>query len=422
MTVTNWLDTWDLMEAECREEAVLLPANLVKTALDSHLKRHKFCCDCSGMVRKAFAYLLESGRVSLLPHLILIDNAYLIIFIQEPAKSAGEKCAFDESRVNKDGSPNLWYGVSACVNDAHIHIKCDLYFLGQLFRLAEPDIRGSRSERHTKTIEIAQQEVMICIGLALFDRIAKIRQKLAEAEQTCDLLFLILLKSLRLKLDTAADEKRGVGDIELLLAELEEGEKKKGGKTEAQREKKRKARAKKRETKSATEETKKTEEEENEMTAKENLVQHKRSISTSSQNNARVKKSKGKKKCKEISQEETNCKMSCHSGIKEEDVHEADDESGSVGLESEDSRSRMLSGTTDSGYWGPSLEDMLAMGSDEEWDEEEGEPLIPEAEIRSYLARKEDIMLERQQLRDDLKQRFEHLCVRGAECCPGNEL
>ena len=75
MTVTNWLDTWDLMEAECREEAVLLPANLVKTALDSHLKRHKFCCDCSGMVRKAFAYLLESGRVSLLPHLILIDNA-----------------------------------------------------------------------------------------------------------------------------------------------------------------------------------------------------------------------------------------------------------------------------------------------------------------------------------------------------------
>ena len=63
MTVTNWMETWDLMEAECREEAVLLPSSLVRAALDSHLKRHKFCCDCSAMVRKAFQYLLESGRV-----------------------------------------------------------------------------------------------------------------------------------------------------------------------------------------------------------------------------------------------------------------------------------------------------------------------------------------------------------------------
>lgn len=333
--------------------------------------------------------------------------------LQEPAKSAGEKCAFDNSRMNKDGSPNLWYGVSACVEDKHIHVRCQMDFISQLFILAEPDIRGSRSERHTKTIEIAQQEVMICIGLALFDRIANIRQKLDEAEQTCDLLFLILLKQLRLKLDIAADEKRGVGDIELLLAELE-GDKKKEGKTEAQKEKKRKARAKKREAKSASVEK----EIEEELEKKENLIQHKRSNS-GSQSNGRAKKSKGKKKCKEISQENKNCKMSCHSGIKEEDVIDADDESGSTGNENEDTRSRMRSGTTDSGYWGLSLEDMLAVAeaSDEEWDEEDEEPLIPEEEIRRYLERREDIMAERQQLRDDLKRKFEHLCVQGAQCC-----
>ena len=294
-------------------------------------------------------------------------------------------------------------------------------FITQLFILAEPDIRGSRSERHTKTIEIAQQEVMICIGLALFDRIAKIRQKLDEAEQTCDLLFLILLKQLRLKLDIRADEKRGVGDIELLLAELEGEDKKKEGKTEAQKEKKRKARAKKREAKSASVEK----ELEEEMEKKENLSQHKRSNS-GSQSNGRAKKTKGKKKCKEISQENKNCKMSCHNGIKEEDIIEADDESGSVGNEkNEDSRSRMRSGTTDSGYWGPSLEDMLAVAeaSDEEWEEEQEESLIPEDEIRRYLERKEDIMAERQQLREDLKRKFEHLCVKGALCCnSANEL
>ena len=338
--------------------------------------------------------------------------------MQEPAKSAGEKCAFDDSRLNKDGSPNLWHGVSACVEDKHIHVRCQQDFISQLFTLAEPDIRGSRTERHTKTIEIAQQEVMICIGLALFDRIANIRQKLDEAEQTCDLLFLILLKQLRLKLDIAADEKRGVGDIELLLAELEGEDKKKDGKTEAQKEKKRKARAKKREAKSASVEK----EIEEEIEKKECLIQHKRSNS-GSQSNGRVKKSKGKKKCKEISQENKNCKMSCHSGIKEEDATEADDESGSIENENEDSRSRMRSGTTDSGYWGLSLEDMLAVASDEEWDEEDEEPLIPEEEIRRYLERREDIMAERQQLRDDLKRRFEHLCVKGTQCCPSaNEL
>ena len=118
-------------------------------------------------------------------------------------------------------------------------------------------------------------------------------------------------------------------------------------------------------------------------------------------------------------------KMSCHSGIKEEDATEADDESGSIENENEDSRSRMRSGTTDSGYWGLSLEDMLAVAeaSDEEWDEEDEEPLIPEEEIRRYIERREDIMVERQQLRDDLKRRFEHLCVKGTQCCAtANEL
>ena len=58
---------------------------------------------------------------------------------------------------------------------------------------------------------------MICIGLALFDRIAKIRQKLREAEQTCDILFLVLLKSLKQKFDVTVDRKIGTREIDLLL-------------------------------------------------------------------------------------------------------------------------------------------------------------------------------------------------------------
>merc|ERR1712062_488578 len=80
--------------------------------------------------------------------------------------------------------------------------------------------------------EIAQKEVLTCIGLALFDRFQRIQQKLKEAEQTCDLLFLTLLKTLRMSLDLAAEKKRGIGDLELLCEELEMEEKKKEGKRE----------------------------------------------------------------------------------------------------------------------------------------------------------------------------------------------
>ena len=72
---------------------------------------------------------------------------------------------------------------------------------------------------------------MICIGLALFDRIAKIRQKLREAEQTCDILFLVLLKSLKQKFDVTVDRKIGTREIDLLL-ELDLIDKKKVSKSE----------------------------------------------------------------------------------------------------------------------------------------------------------------------------------------------
>ena len=46
-----------------------------------------------------------------------------------------------------------------------------------------------RRERHAKTIDIAQEEVLTCLGLNLFDKLQKISQKLKAEEQTWDLLF-----------------------------------------------------------------------------------------------------------------------------------------------------------------------------------------------------------------------------------------
>ena len=39
--------------------------------------------------------------------------------------------------------------------------------------MAEPELSGLKQERHAKTIEIAQKEVLTCIGICLYDRYVK---------------------------------------------------------------------------------------------------------------------------------------------------------------------------------------------------------------------------------------------------------
>ena len=59
----NWLDTWDCMEQECKEEVVLLPFPDLRKTLDQYLRKHSFCSECSNMVNKAFNLLVEEGQV-----------------------------------------------------------------------------------------------------------------------------------------------------------------------------------------------------------------------------------------------------------------------------------------------------------------------------------------------------------------------
>ena len=51
------------MSQECREVAVQLPYKEIRATLDTYLKRHKFCSDCSKMVNKAYNLLVEDIQV-----------------------------------------------------------------------------------------------------------------------------------------------------------------------------------------------------------------------------------------------------------------------------------------------------------------------------------------------------------------------
>jgi len=370
VTMNNWIDTWECMEQECREEAVLIPFPAIRQTLDGYLKKHSFCTECTNMVNKAYTLLVEEG--------------------EEPAKAAGEKAEDSDPLVNSDGSTNLYCGISACTADLHVHVKCDVDFIAQLFRLAEPELSGLRQERHAKTIEIAQKEVLTCIGLALFDRFQRIQQKLREAEQTCNLLFLTLLKTLRMSMDLAAEKKRGIGDLELLCEELEKEEKKKEGK----RERKKARRARKKEGKHAA-------------LAKMNLADDK--VGSDGESNS------GDSGVSSVDSSKEGAK---------EDRREQEPEPVSVRDRSNSPHACVKSQSIISSPLlyqpreplkmpGLTLEEMLDEHIEEDFDEDD--EIIPEEEIRSFLDKSGDMALKRQQLRENLKQRFAMLCVKAKE-------
>ena len=59
------------------------------------------------------------------------------------------------------------------------------------------------------------------------------------------------------------------------------------------------------------------------------------------------------------------------------------------------------------------LEEMLDDTYDDDLDDDE---FIPEEDIKNFLDQSEDMAARRQQLRDDLKNRFAQLCVKGVSC------
>ena len=207
----NWEETWECMESECREAVVLLPNPVLRQTIDKYLTKHRFCSDCAFMVNRAYALLVEKGK--------------------EPAVAAGEKPKDACPNWNLDGSFNLYSVISACTKEGHVHVQCNRHYVSHLITLAEPHLSGLKQERHAKSIWVAQNEVLICIGIALYERFHNIQQKISEGERTCDLLLLACLNSLRCSLDVAAESKRGEAYIDQLCLELDgDGEAKKGKK------------------------------------------------------------------------------------------------------------------------------------------------------------------------------------------------
>lgn len=201
----SWMDVWELMSQECRDEVVLIDSACLLETLETYLRKHRFCTDCKNKVMRAYNILV------------------------------GEL----DSSKEKGYCAALYEGLCCCPHERHIHVCCETDFIAHLLGRAEPEFAGGyeRRERHAKTIDIAQEEVLTCLGIHLYERLHRIWQKLRAEEQTWQLLFHTGVDALRKSFEMAVEKMQGISRLEQFVEALSEEERAKELKQEKKRQK-----------------------------------------------------------------------------------------------------------------------------------------------------------------------------------------
>ncbi|CAN0053114.1 unnamed protein product [Lampetra planeri] len=208
----SWTDVWDRMSQDCRDEVVLIDSDCLLETLETHLRKHRFCGECKTKVLRAYAIL--TGEV-------------------DGSKEKGY-CA------------GLYEGLRSCPHERHVHVSCDTTFISHLLGRAVSELAGGyvpwsgwRRERHAKTLDSAQEEVVTCLAIHLYERLHRIWQRLRAEEQTWQLLFHLGVDALRKSFEVAVERKQGVSRIDMLCEELWEEERARELRQEKKRQKRR---------------------------------------------------------------------------------------------------------------------------------------------------------------------------------------
>ncbi|XP_018327336.1 gametogenetin-binding protein 2-like isoform X2 [Agrilus planipennis] len=182
----TWRDVWDCMKPECKRDSCIIEASTLHTTLETYLRKHRFCGECRTKVLKAYTLLVEDP---------------------EPCKEKGYVAG-------------LYSGIKRCLPDKHIHLQTKTDYITKLIGRAEPELLGSRRERHAKTLEIAQEEVLTCLGICMYERLHRIYMRMREEECTCQVFAAVAVDALCRSFETAVEHTQGISQLELLYVEL----------------------------------------------------------------------------------------------------------------------------------------------------------------------------------------------------------
>ncbi|XP_049823669.1 gametogenetin-binding protein 2-like isoform X2 [Aethina tumida] len=181
-----WRDVWDCMKMDCKKDVCIIEASSLHTTLETYLRKHRFCAECRTKVLKAYTLLVEEP---------------------EPTKEKGYVSS-------------LYAEIKRCLPDKHIHLQPKTDYITKLISRAEPELLGSRRERHAKTLEIAQEEVLTCLGICMYERLHRVYMRMREEECTCQVFAAVAVHTLSRSFETMVERTRGVSQLELLYEEF----------------------------------------------------------------------------------------------------------------------------------------------------------------------------------------------------------
>nr|XP_039259146.1 gametogenetin-binding protein 2-like isoform X1 [Styela clava] len=278
----SWMDIWNDLSNECKEEVVILDCEGILDLMEEYLKRHRFCKDCKSKVARAFGILVdeidpkkETGYCSALYVGLRFCGPKSKLALEREAEErascdSAECEGCDHSSDECDHEAELPSGNTESEDDKntvdkstetsdeplvqgnqsrHIHVCCETNYIAHLMTRAEAEISGGRRERHAKTIDVAQEEVLTCISLYLYERLHRLWQKVRAECQTWRVLFYVSVETMRQVFEIVIEEKVGMDKLEALCEELEEQDRKQEIKQEKKRQKKKRQKKRKEEAK-----------------------------------------------------------------------------------------------------------------------------------------------------------------------------
>ncbi|XP_051174499.1 gametogenetin-binding protein 2-like [Leptopilina boulardi] len=179
-----WREVWECMKQPCRQEITLIESECLDATLEIYLRKHRFCSECRTKVLLASSLLMTDA---------------------DPSKEKGFV-------------PTLYAGIKRCTAESHVHLPINTEYIHTIIGRAQPEIIGR--ERHAKTLEIAQEEVVTCLGICVAERLHRIHRRLKEAETICKVLAAVAVEAISRNFEMAVEEKQGVTKLELLYEEL----------------------------------------------------------------------------------------------------------------------------------------------------------------------------------------------------------
>ncbi|RHY08593.1 hypothetical protein DYB30_001057 [Aphanomyces astaci] len=250
---TAFTSLWDKMSGDYQMDITQIDSDQFLNDLECYLRRHRFCCRCKEKVLEAYDLLVGSGC----SESDCEDCAGLHCFSDKSSQDDGgiagggaadahaehlsatssNDVDDDDDDDDDDRSAFLFDELTFCRDTNQIVLPCNLEYLLQLMDRADQEVV---MDRHARTLAEAQDEVLTCLGLVVWDKLQMMWSKIQCEERSADLLLYCSIATIKHNFDVAVEALHGEEIMEQLLAEEAEDEMRTVRKKEKRKEKKKK--------------------------------------------------------------------------------------------------------------------------------------------------------------------------------------